>query len=141
MPRIITLTPNPTYDFAVDAPKVYRNGHGRPRKPFYVTGRVGDQAFSVHAEGERMILTRANGTREEVAMEKPADGDPAELAMTAPAEPAEALPPPVCPQGIAPDLLGADMPELAGPGESPLDQVLPDSGQADEPDSAKGGEA
>jgi transposase InsO family protein len=40
--------------------------HGRPRKPFYLTGRVGDQSVSLHAEGEKVVLTNEDGTREEV---------------------------------------------------------------------------
>src|SRR5207253_4633400 len=31
--------------------------HGLPKTPFYLTGQVGGQPFSVHAEGERVILT------------------------------------------------------------------------------------
>ena len=38
--------------------------HGTPKAPFYLTGQVGGQPFSVHAEGERMILTRAEGQQE-----------------------------------------------------------------------------
>src|SRR5438132_2756431 len=33
--------------------------HGVPKKPFYLTGQVGGQPFSMHAEGERVILTGA----------------------------------------------------------------------------------
>jgi transposase InsO family protein len=44
--------------------------NGIPKKPFYITGRVGDQPFSVHAEGERVILTRADG-REEIELASP----------------------------------------------------------------------
>jgi len=33
--------------------------HGRPKNPFYLTGQVGGTPFSVHAEGERVILTGA----------------------------------------------------------------------------------
>lgn len=115
--------------------------YGQPRKPFYVTGRVGDQAFSVHAEGERMILTRVDGTREEVAMEKPgAGGVSAELPVTDPAADATPQPPPLCPQGITSDLLGEELPEPSGPGESPLDEALPDLPGQDEPQE-KGGKA
>jgi transposase InsO family protein len=39
---------------------------GEPRKPFYLTGRVGNETISLHAEGERVVLVRENGTREEV---------------------------------------------------------------------------
>lgn len=60
--------------------------NGVPKKPFYITGRVGDQPFSVHAEGERVILTRADG-REEI-----------ELAPR-PAAKAPDFPPSLCPDG------------------------------------------
>ncbi|MEZ0228964.1 MAG: transposase, partial [Planctomycetota bacterium] len=40
---------------------------GVPAKPFYLTGHVGEQPFSIHAEGERLILTKANG-REEIEL-------------------------------------------------------------------------
>lgn len=39
---------------------------GEPRKPFYLTGRVGNETISLHAEGERVVLVREDGTREEV---------------------------------------------------------------------------
>src|SRR5881397_2643800 len=38
--------------------------HGRPANPFYLTGQAGGQPFSVHAEGERVILTGAAGRQE-----------------------------------------------------------------------------
>ncbi len=41
---------------------------GEPKKPFYLTGNVGDQAFSVHAEGERVFLVNEDGAREEVEL-------------------------------------------------------------------------
>jgi transposase InsO family protein len=37
---------------------------GSPKTPFYLTGQVGGQPFSLHAEGERVILTGAEGRRE-----------------------------------------------------------------------------
>jgi hypothetical protein len=40
--------------------------HGVPRKPFYLTGRVGDQSVSLHAQGEKVVMTKEDGTREEV---------------------------------------------------------------------------
>ena len=33
--------------------------HGVPKTPFYLTGQVAGQPFSVHAEGERVILRQA----------------------------------------------------------------------------------
>jgi transposase InsO family protein len=40
--------------------------HGSPRKPFYLTGRVGGESISLHAEGEKVVLTTDTGVREEV---------------------------------------------------------------------------
>ena len=45
--------------------------HGAVKPPFYMTGQVGGQSFSVHAEGERVILRRAGGTRQEVELVAP----------------------------------------------------------------------
>jgi hypothetical protein len=39
---------------------------GAPRKSFYLTGRVGAMGLSVHTEGEKVVMTRENGGREEV---------------------------------------------------------------------------
>lgn len=83
--------------------------NGTPKKPFYVTGQVGGQAFSLHAEGERVILTREEGERQEVD-------------LAAPSEPTE-VPEPVCPTAIVDPSIG-DEPEPA-PGASPLDEMLP----------------
>ena len=46
---------------------------GQPKKPFYLTGNVGDQSVSLHAEGEKMIFTKGDGTREEVVLAPPED--------------------------------------------------------------------
>ena len=89
--------------------------HGVPKAPFYLTGQAGGQPFSVHAEGERMILTNADG-RKEIDLLPPAaapnEGVPA------------AMPEPVCPQGIAESFVGEGMEEPPAPGESPLDEGL-----------------
>jgi transposase InsO family protein len=50
---------------------------GPPRKPFYLTGRVGEGTLSLHAEGERVILTKEDGSRTEVDLSAP--GPRAEL--------------------------------------------------------------
>jgi transposase InsO family protein len=88
---------------------------GVPTKPFYVTGQVGGKSFSVHAEGERMILKRQGHEREEVELVSPEED-------LEPVEPV--LPVPVCPDG-SPE---ADLhePPASPPGSSPLDQVLPE---------------
>lgn len=88
--------------------------HGVPRKPFYVTGQVGGKAFSLHAEGERVILTPAAGERQEVELVAP------------PATPAASLPDPICPHdagawdhGSSPDV------QLMPPGCSVVDELTP----------------
>jgi transposase InsO family protein len=83
---------------------------GLPKQPFYLTGQVGGQAFSVHAEGERVILTGGQGRRE--------------IDLAAPAEKtAEDLPEPVCPHGQVPGpWADAANAEPTGPGESGLDE-------------------
>jgi transposase InsO family protein len=83
--------------------------HGRPANPFYLTGQVGGQPFSVHAEGERVILTGAAG-RQEVDLVPPR----AETALPP-------LPEPVCPVGA----VGSDglVVEEPAPGTSPLDRL------------------
>jgi hypothetical protein len=40
--------------------------HGVPRAPSYLTGQVGGQPVSIHAEGERVIVTGPEGIRQEV---------------------------------------------------------------------------
>lgn len=87
--------------------------HGVPRAPFYMTGQVAGQPFSVHAEGERVFLTRAGQPRQEVELV----GPPQEA-------PAEPLPAPLCPHG-APES-GEEATELPPPpGVSWLDQAPP----------------
>jgi hypothetical protein len=51
---------------------------GTPRPPFYVTGQVAGQPFSVHAEGERVFLTRPGQPRQEVELVGPASQEPKE---------------------------------------------------------------
>jgi len=99
--------------------------NGLPKKPFYLTGQVGGQPFSVHAEGERVILTGAAG-RQEVDLVPPAEVE----------RNAAALPEPVCPAGMVQagsEQCGAEPP---APGTSPLDagmeqlrQALADGGK------------
>jgi transposase InsO family protein len=38
--------------------------NGVPRKPFYLTGQVDGKPFSIHAAGERLILTKEGGSEE-----------------------------------------------------------------------------
>jgi len=89
--------------------------HGLPKAPFYLTGQAGGQPFSVHAEGERVILTKADG-RTEIDLLPPPDGSDNALSQ---------LPEPVCPQGVptANADLGCEEPQP--PGASALDADLP----------------
>jgi hypothetical protein len=64
--------------------------HGQPSAPFYVTGQMEGQAFSVHAEGQRLILTRPGQPRQEVELVSPVTAD------NLPQD-ASSLPNPVCP--------------------------------------------
>jgi transposase InsO family protein len=92
---------------------------GVPRAPFYLTGNVGGRPFSVHAEGERVILTRA-GARAEVDLVPPATTPVAEAAM----------PTPVVPDG-SPAFGLPEETESAPPppGVSPLDGFFPPGGE------------
>jgi transposase InsO family protein len=98
---------------------------GVVKAPFYLTGQVGGQPFSVHAEGERVILTGADGRRE-------IDLVPPEA--KAPEVPASALPEPVYPSGeVRGGGFDAGNEESPAPGTSPLDgpfgnAVLPEQG-------------
>jgi transposase InsO family protein len=94
---------------AVNALELARQG--TPRPPFYMTGQVAGQAFSVHAEGERVFLTRPGQPRQEVELvgppATPSDGsDTTQLP--------ESVPQPVCPHGAPGGQ--ADWPEVSEPG-------------------------
>jgi hypothetical protein len=111
--------------------------HGVPKNPFYLTGQVGGKPFSVHAEGERVILTGVDGTRQEVQLTPPAStqspGIPTAQAGKGAASTAsepvpdgvmtpDELPEPVCPQGIVAGSEGINEPPEAG--TSPLDEGM-----------------
>jgi len=96
---------------------------GVPKAPFYLTGQAGGQPFSVHAEGERVILTSSDG-RQEIDLLPPA---PSESAT---------LPEPLCPQGIV-SASGDGFEDPPLPGASPLDEGLADLSA--EFDAAEGG--
>ena len=85
--------------------------HGVPRTPFYMTGQVAGQPFSVHAEGERVFLTRAGQPRQEVELVGPVSQDQPNL------------PEPLCPHG-APEsgdesIASAPPPGVAWPDQAP----------------------
>jgi transposase InsO family protein len=83
---------------------------GLPKAPFYLTGQAGGKTFSVHAEGERVILSREGQTRQEID-------------LVAPAAPPQSMPAPACSQGIvASDGIGEEQPPP--PGLSMLDEGM-----------------
>jgi hypothetical protein len=84
---------------------------GVPKAPFYLTGQAGGQPFSVHAEGERVILTSGDG-RQEIDLVRPAT------------ESAPVLPAPVTPQGVVSAAFDEGYEEPPRPGASPLDAGL-----------------
>jgi transposase InsO family protein len=86
---------------------------GVPKSPFYLTGQAGGQPFSVHTEGERVILTRSDGRQEIDLMPKASASDTR----------ASPLPEPVCPQGVV-SVVGAGFEEPPVPGASPMDAGL-----------------
>jgi transposase InsO family protein len=95
---------------AANALKLAREG--LPKVPFYLTGNAGGKSFSVHTEGERVILQK--------------DGDRKEIELTGPeGEEPQELPAPLCPSASP----GGEDPEAlsepeAAPGTSPLDAVV-----------------
>jgi transposase InsO family protein len=100
--------------------------NGTPKLPFYMTGNLGGKSFSVHAEGERVILRREDGPRQEVALQQ-------EQVVAAQAPQAEALPNPVCPQGMVTGAgfqAGSEQP--LPPGQSALDDLMEEEAQGGE---------
>jgi transposase InsO family protein len=90
--------------------------HGVPRQPLYLTGQVGGKPVSLHAEGERVILTGPEGTRQEIDLA-------AHHATAVPGEGSSAaLPEPLCPAGTVASgwMESGEQP----PGTSPLDDGL-----------------
>lgn len=100
---------------AANALELARNGI--PKKPFYITGQVDGKPFSVHAEGERVIMRGPNG-REEV-----------DLAPPNPPAPSSEWPASLCPDGSPdPNAPDPDDPEAIGPGSSPPAPPQPENG-------------
>lgn len=91
---------------------------GLPRKPFYLTGRVGDVGISLHAEGEKVVLTREDGARETVDLRAP--GRRTEEPGT------PELPTPVAITVVRPLLPGSEDEDELPPGASALDGSLGD---------------
>lgn len=87
---------------------------GTPRKPFYLTGRIGDQSISLHAEGEKVVMMHGDGNREEV-----------DLGATGPRQDDDVdLPAALAPTAHPSDHAATLDEEPGAPGESVLDDVL-----------------
>lgn len=123
---------------AANALELARNGV--PKAPFYVTGRIGDRAFSVHAEGERMILKREGQERTEVDLGVPGMME-LPLVNRADGQAATSLPMPVCPDGSPQGEAIEPGEEEQSPGASPLDaglRRLNEATQSEPPEAASG---
>jgi transposase InsO family protein len=101
--------------------------NGIPKAPFYLAGNAGGQPFTVHAEGERVILKHGDRERQEIDL------------LSAKPQPTPELPTPLCPMG-SPSVGDAEVEheEVSPPGVSPLDQGL---GRLEEELGGQGGEA
>ena len=93
--------------------------HGVPKKPFYLTGQVEGKSFSVHQQGDRVILRQAGQEREEI-----------ELVAAPMPQAGNELPTAICPQGT-PESYGT-LPTELPPGVSALDEYLAEQPTTDE---------
>jgi transposase InsO family protein len=99
---------------------------GVPKTPFYLTGQVEGQPFSVHREGDRVVLHRVGQGREDIDL-MAADRKPPEKASSAPQQ--EALPTALCPDG-SPLSLWQHGGRVTAPGTSALDSFTQPSQEA-----------
>lgn len=91
--------------------------HGVPKQPVYLTGMLEGKPFSVHREGDRVILHRAGEDREEIDLPQPQ----AEIPVTPlPESTNDELPQPVCPDG-SPEVVWPIPESDLAPGTSALD--------------------
>lgn len=109
---------------AGNALELAQNGD-RPA-PFYMTGQAGGKSFSVHAEGEQLIMIDAAGERKVVDFVNPGSPEEVRIVMEAREKMAQAkMPSPVAAQGIMPDgPIEEGCYGETGPGESALDEEL-----------------
>jgi transposase InsO family protein len=90
---------------------------GIPKKPFYLTGQVEGQPFSVHREGDRVVLQRGDRPQEDIDLKATEETRASRPPLS---EPQEELPSSICPDGSPLSLWQHRSRELA-PGVSPLD--------------------
>ena len=106
--------------------------HGVPKKPFYLTGQLDGKPFSVHREGDRVILRQAGQPREEIDLVDPAKGAKREeKAVT------DTLPPAICPDGSPTSLWQVSNNDASLPGCSPIDAITPLAPAAPDPPPSK----
>jgi transposase InsO family protein len=103
--------------------------HGVPKKPFYLTGQLDGKPFSVHREGDRVILRQAGQPREEIDLVDPARSAKREEKIVP-----DALPKAICPDGSPTSLWQVSTSGVPMPGQSPID-ALSQPVATDEPDS------
>jgi transposase InsO family protein len=84
---------------------------GKPADPFYLSGRVGGMGVSMHAEGEKLVMTTESGRREEFPLRNPEE---------------EEVPQPSAAQGLPQNELPPPDTSRLRPGESLLDKGLRD---------------
>ena len=110
---------------------------GIPKKPFYLTGQVEGQPFSVHREGGRVVLHRAGQEREDIDLIA-RDRKPPKKASS---PPQEQMPTALCPDG-SPLSLWQHGGQVADPGTSALDsftQAGQEAGESESSEAAKEG--
>jgi transposase InsO family protein len=98
--------------------------NGAPKAPFYLTGNVAGQPFSVHAEGETVILQKGDRRAAIDLDPRPEPVLPAPAAISDVESPSAAsppMPPPNVPGGVpSSPWTGA---EIQPPGVSPIDRI------------------
>jgi transposase InsO family protein len=93
--------------------------HGVPKKPFYLTGQLDGKPFSVHREGDRVILHQADQPREEIDLV-----DPRQVTSKEVNAEVDTLPQALCPDGSPTTLWQVSTSGTPLPGQSPLDVLL-----------------
>ena len=98
---------------------------GVPKQPFYLTGQLDGKPFSVHREGDRVVLRRGDQEREEIELADE-ENQPTDVSASRDEQASDTLPLPVCPDG-SPDMPPGE-PAGAPPlpaGRSVLDEANP----------------
>lgn len=111
--------------------------HGVPKKPFYLTGQLDGKPFSVHREGDRVILHQADEPREEIDLVAPPTVAQTESVESTAVDQPDTLPAPLCPDGSPRGGWQVPSGELGEPGTSPLDEWFDPTTNASELSDAK----